>query len=49
MKKVYLGKLDEEWVELILSAKQLGLSIQEIKEFLGRNVHEEKLDTKYIV
>jgi DNA-binding transcriptional MerR regulator len=49
MKKVYLGKLDEEWVELILSAKQMGLSIQEIKEFLDRNVHEEKIDTKYIV
>jgi DNA-binding transcriptional MerR regulator len=49
MKKVNLGILDEEWVELILSAKQLGLSIQEIKGFLGRNVHEEKLDTKYIV
>jgi DNA-binding transcriptional MerR regulator len=44
MKKVNLGILDEEWVELILSAKRMGLSIQEIKEFLGRNILETKID-----
>ena len=28
--------LDKEWMKLILEAKQLGLTIEEIKEFLER-------------
>ncbi|MCM3178081.1 anti-repressor SinI family protein [Cytobacillus horneckiae] len=27
-------KLDEEWIQLIIEAKKLGLSIKEIKVFL---------------
>lgn len=27
-------KLDSEWIELIKAAKELGLTIEEIKEFL---------------
>ncbi|WP_313799965.1 anti-repressor SinI family protein [Cytobacillus sp.] len=30
--------LDQEWVKLILEAKRLGLSIEEVKNFLLRNL-----------
>ncbi|MED3571106.1 anti-repressor SinI family protein [Cytobacillus praedii] len=30
--------LDKEWVTLILEAKRLGLSIEEVKDFLLRNL-----------
>ncbi len=29
--------LDREWVALILEAKELGLSCEEIREFLGQS------------
>lgn len=29
--------LDQEWVDLILEAKHLGLTIEDIKEFLKEN------------
>ncbi|MGE6720713.1 anti-repressor SinI family protein [Peribacillus frigoritolerans] len=29
--------LDKEWVELILYARELGISIDEIREFLNRS------------
>lgn len=32
----YKRMLDKEWMKLILEAKQLGLTIEEIKEFLER-------------
>ncbi|HZH62369.1 MAG TPA: anti-repressor SinI family protein [Metabacillus sp.] len=28
------GQLDQEWVELILEALELGISVEEIKDFL---------------
>lgn len=31
--------LDHEWIDLILEAMEIGLSIQEIKDFL--NIHED--------
>ncbi|WP_078432615.1 anti-repressor SinI family protein [Metabacillus halosaccharovorans] len=30
------GQLDQEWVELILEALELGISVEEIKEFLSK-------------
>ncbi|MCM3440987.1 anti-repressor SinI family protein [Metabacillus halosaccharovorans] len=30
------GQLDQEWVELILEALELGISVEEIKEFLSQ-------------
>lgn len=32
-----VGELDHEWVELMRIANEMGISIQEIKEFLGCN------------
>ncbi|MCA0987108.1 anti-repressor SinI family protein [Guptibacillus algicola] len=29
-------KLDEEWVYLILTAKELGLSVEEVKSFIRK-------------
>lgn len=31
------GKIDKEWVELILIAKQLGLTIEEIQDFIKQS------------
>lgn len=31
-------QIDEEWMDLIVEAKQLGLSFDEIQEFLHRGV-----------
>jgi DNA-binding transcriptional MerR regulator len=43
IKGKYRETLDEEWVALILSAKQIGLSIEEVREFIKKNqVMEEK-------
>jgi len=39
----WTGKLDLEWVELIQEAKGLGLSIEEIREFL-----QYAVDLRYI-
>lgn len=33
--------MDAEWIELIFEAKKLGISIEEIKEFLQQNSKEE--------
>ncbi|PGX44539.1 SinR repressor domain-containing protein dimerization [Priestia megaterium] len=30
-------ELDQEWVKLIREAKELGISVQDIKEFLQEN------------
>nr|WP_102273490.1 anti-repressor SinI family protein [Cytobacillus massiliigabonensis] len=30
--------LDQEWVKLILEAKRLGLSVEEVRDFLLRNL-----------
>jgi DNA-binding transcriptional MerR regulator len=34
-------KLDKEWVELILSAKAIGLTVSEIRAFLKSEVTEK--------
>ncbi|WP_240510231.1 anti-repressor SinI family protein [Virgibacillus profundi] len=34
---------DKEWIDLILEAKQLGLTIEEIREFLQTENKEEVL------
>jgi DNA-binding transcriptional MerR regulator len=34
--------LDQEWVQLIMEAKQLGITIEEIKNFLEENMKKEK-------
>lgn len=36
-----VGVIDEEWYALILEAKELGLSIDEIREFLNQNEVKE--------
>lgn len=33
--------LDQEWVKLILEAKELGLSLEEIKDFFKKNSQPE--------
>ncbi|MCM3766722.1 anti-repressor SinI family protein [Neobacillus niacini] len=33
--------LDQEWIKLIIEAKQLGLTIEEIKEFLTQNSNRD--------
>ncbi|MCH1625979.1 anti-repressor SinI family protein [Fredinandcohnia quinoae] len=35
--------LDQEWVNLIVEAKHLELTIEEIREFLNRNANCEKI------
>ncbi|OZU89396.1 hypothetical protein CIL03_06680 [Virgibacillus indicus] len=34
--------LDEEWISLITEAKRLGLTIEEIREFLQREINKEE-------
>lgn len=31
------GKIDKEWVELLMTAKQLGLTIEEIQDFIRQS------------
>lgn len=33
------GQLDQEWVELILEALEVGISVDEIKDFLAKKAH----------
>ncbi|MEH7126458.1 anti-repressor SinI family protein [Bacillus sp. JJ1532] len=35
--KAIHGKLDKEWLSLIIKAKSMGVSITDIKEFLRNN------------
>ncbi|WP_379970586.1 anti-repressor SinI family protein [Ectobacillus sp. sgz5001026] len=35
-------KVDEEWLHLILEAKQLGLTIDEIRTFFRKNTNKNK-------
>ncbi len=37
-----LEELDEEWVELILAARSMGIDIEEIRAFLGGSPHSQK-------
>ncbi|WP_379970578.1 anti-repressor SinI family protein [Ectobacillus sp. sgz5001026] len=36
------AKIDEEWANLILEAKQMGLTIHEIRTFFQENVKKDK-------
>ncbi|NRD78115.1 DNA-binding anti-repressor SinI [Bacillus sp. BRMEA1] len=38
-----LQAIDEEWLELIQEARAIGLSIEEVREFLNQNVTGEHL------
>ncbi|MED3573723.1 anti-repressor SinI family protein [Cytobacillus praedii] len=43
MKKVQYKELDKEWIALILQAKQLGLTTEEVRVFiLGKNKKNPK-------
>ncbi|WP_309121681.1 anti-repressor SinI family protein [Paenibacillus sp.] len=37
-----MKRLDAEWLELILMAKRMGLTIEEIREFLTRETVQRK-------
>jgi DNA-binding transcriptional MerR regulator len=39
---MYREKLDEEWITLILSAKQIGLSVEEVREFIKQHQKMEE-------
>ena len=32
-----IGKLDKEWIELVKMAKQVGIPIEEVREYLLQN------------
>lgn len=32
---------DEEWLELIIQAKQIGLTLEEVREYLGVHLTKE--------
>lgn len=34
--------LDQEWIELMAEAKHLGLTVEEIKEFLSKSTENEQ-------
>lgn len=38
---MHVSALDSEWVQLIVEAKNMGLSIQEIQDFLSIHATEE--------
>lgn len=35
--------LDREWVELIIQAKEIGLNVEEIREFLQLSVNQKEV------
>jgi hypothetical protein len=37
--------IDQEWMSLIMEARQLGLSIEDVRKFLCRVSHEEPSST----
>jgi DNA-binding transcriptional MerR regulator len=41
VESLYTEKLDKEWVELILQAKEMGLTIAEIQAFLRSEMTEK--------
>ncbi|WP_406944977.1 anti-repressor SinI family protein [Halobacillus sp. SY10] len=36
-------KLDDEWVSLLKEAKELGLSVEEVKSFLNNDHRKKKM------
>ncbi len=45
MLRMHNSELDGEWVNLMLVARELGLSKEEIREFLKKNQLPEKVNT----
>ncbi|WP_233522613.1 anti-repressor SinI family protein [Peribacillus glennii] len=43
LKMPELLQLDEEWVELIVQAKEIGLNVEEIREFLQANTNKKEI------
>ncbi|WP_164669405.1 anti-repressor SinI family protein [Virgibacillus doumboii] len=43
MKEKRIGKLDEEWILLIKTAKEFGLSVEEVRKFLQGDIRMEQL------
>ncbi|WP_394555766.1 SinR repressor domain-containing protein dimerization (plasmid) [Priestia aryabhattai] len=42
-KEIVSEKLDQEWIILIREAREIGLSVKEVKEFLGnKSSHNKK-------
>ncbi|MFJ7725002.1 anti-repressor SinI family protein [Neobacillus sp. NPDC097160] len=37
--------IDQEWMALIFEAKELGLSIEDVRDFLNRDHHQESPST----
>ncbi|MCH1627486.1 anti-repressor SinI family protein [Fredinandcohnia quinoae] len=40
-----MDELEQEWVQLISEAKEIGLNIEEIREFLRCRLHETKVES----
>ena len=41
---ITLEELELEWVQLIFEAKEIGLSIGDVREFLLSQLHETKIE-----
>jgi DNA-binding transcriptional MerR regulator len=40
------GKIDKEWLSLLIQAKQIGISIEEIRAFLRQEAPAKKKNSK---
>lgn len=43
MKMQEMGSYDREWINLLLNARNLGISIEEIRQFFQEKVNEIKV------
>ncbi|WP_053217852.1 anti-repressor SinI family protein [Virgibacillus senegalensis] len=41
-------KLDQEWVDLMVEAKELGIGLKELQEFLQSGFYEKQHDGKHL-
>ncbi|WP_082677282.1 anti-repressor SinI family protein [Bacillus sp. FJAT-29937] len=46
--KAFIDRLDQEWIQLILEAKKLGVEKEEVREFLQKYILNEPLTNKPI-
>lgn len=44
--KIVMDKLDNEWIQLILEAKRLGVEKEEVRDFLQSNTLKELVGNK---
>ncbi len=42
VKKGNLVEIDDEWVKLIIEAKNMGLKLEDVREFLKNGMKDEK-------